>query len=78
VLPLAVALSAAACGGGGGGDGISDQSPSSNAEVPAAAGVSPQSLVRFLKGLMPTETGEPLRVGAFEAPPADTAEPEGL
>jgi hypothetical protein len=76
VLPLAVALSAAACGGGG--DGMSDQSPSSNAEVPAAAGVSPQSLVRFLKGLMPTETGEPLRVGAFEAPPADTAEPEGL
>jgi hypothetical protein len=81
--PLAVGLSMAACGGGGGGGaegsaGDPPGSPNAEAQVPANAGASSASLVQFLKGLVTTEVGEPLQVGTFDPPRAETAEPEKL
>jgi hypothetical protein len=77
--PLALALAVAACGGGDGGGSVDPPgSPGAVAQVPAAAAASSGSLVRFLKGLVATEVGEPLQVGAFEPPLAETAEPETL
>jgi hypothetical protein len=77
---LAVALSVAACGGGNGDGGMTDPpgSPGADTQVPAAAAASSGSLIRFLKGLVDTEVGEPLQVGTFDPPRAETAEPEQL
>lgn len=78
--PLAVALSVTACGGGDGGSSSVDPpgSPGADTHVPAAAAASSASLVQFLKGLVTTEVGEPLQVGTFDPPRAETAEPEKL
>jgi hypothetical protein len=78
--PLAVALSVVACGGGDGDARTDDPpgSPNAGAQVPANAAASSASLVRFLKGLVTTEVAEPLQVGNFDPPRAETAEPEKL
>jgi hypothetical protein len=79
--PLAVSLCLAACGGG---DGPATDLPGSpgglgvGGQVPATAAASSASLVRFLKGLVTTEVDEPLQVGSFDPPRAETAEPEKL
>jgi hypothetical protein len=79
-LALVAVLCVAGCGGGGGAamDDPPDASGGGGTPVPLAAGQSSSALVRFLKGLVADETGEPMQVGAFEPPTADAAEPEGI
>ena len=52
------------------------RAPTRTCRLPPRA--SSASLVQFLKGLVTTEVGEPLQVGTFEPPRAETAEPEKL
>lgn len=52
--------------------------PTASPGLPASALASVEGLVQFLRSLMPTETGEPLRLEGAVLPVSDTAEPVNL
>jgi hypothetical protein len=69
------ACTLAACGGGGSGD---DTPPPPDDTVPPSALVSTQALVAFLKGLVSSDTAQPLRLDGVVPPTSDTEEPLDL
>lgn len=80
VCVLGAAWGLSACGGGGGSPGdtadpVVPQPPVADQTVPASALVDAASFVRFVMGLPPSESAEPLDVATAQPPLADSAEP---
>lgn len=76
VLALATGLLS---GCGSGNDDVAAPNPTPVADsVPSAIGNSVDALIAFARGLMNSDTAEPLLLGTVQPATSDTTEPTGL